>query len=356
MLMNNIVITNNQPEEISIRQSENQTILINGGGEIIGVIDVKVNGESVVTGNIAYVITPTKTSELINDSGFITQETDPTVSTAVKSITLADINSWNNKQNELVSGSNIKTINNISLLGSGNLDVGGVNYSAGTGIEIVEDVINNTITSYNDLTDLPTIPTKTSDLINDDDFINGNQLAQVAYTASYDDLIDTPLIPTATSDLENDSDFIDSSELNTALADKQDELISGTNIKTINGFSILGAGDIIITGGNTDIYSTTEVIIGKWIDGKNLYRKTITGISSIGATNHNIANIDTVMIDSSHSFILKTTGRVFPIGYCAWEGTDFASTSVTTTEINIAGTIPNFSSATITLLYTKTTE
>lgn len=354
MLMSNIIITNNQPEEISIRQSENQTIFINGGGDIIGVIDVKVNGESVVTGNIAYVITPTKTSELINDSGFITQETDPTVSTAVKSITLADINSWNSKQNELVSGSNIKTINNISLLGSGNLDVGGVNYSAGTGIEIVEDVINNTITSYDDLTDLPTIPTKVSDLINDEDFINGDQLAQVAYTASYDDLIDTPLIPTATSDLENDSDFIDSTELNTALADKQDELISGTNIKTINSVSILGAGDIVITGGN-DIFSTNEVLIGRWIDGKNLYRKTFTNLS-FGATAHNIANLDTFMIDGAHSFIKKTTGRAFPVGYCAWESTDFAGASVTSTEINIAGTVPNFSSATITLLYTKTTE
>lgn len=30
---------------------------------------------------------------------------------------------------------------------------------------------------------------------------------------------------------------------------KQDELVSGTNIKTINGASILGAGNISISGG-----------------------------------------------------------------------------------------------------------
>lgn len=35
----------------------------------------------------------------------------------------------------------------------------------------------------------------------------------------------------------------------TALATKQDTLVSGTNIKTINGNSILGSGDLVISGG-----------------------------------------------------------------------------------------------------------
>ena len=43
---------------------------------------------------------PSKTSELTNDSGFITSytETDPTVPSYVKSITETDITNWNNKQ------------------------------------------------------------------------------------------------------------------------------------------------------------------------------------------------------------------------------------------------------------------
>ena len=36
------------------------------------------------------------------------------------------------------------------------------------------------------------------------------------------------------------------------LNNKQDKLISGTNIKTINGASILGSGNITIEGGNSD--------------------------------------------------------------------------------------------------------
>ena len=38
--------------------------------------------------------------------------------------------------------------------------------------------------------------------------------------------------------------------VDTQLTDKQDKLVSGTNIKTINGSSILGSGDITISGGN----------------------------------------------------------------------------------------------------------
>ena len=40
--------------------------------------------------------------------------------------------------------------------------------------------------------------------------------------------------------------------INTLLATKQESLVSGDNIKTINGESILGSGDITISGGSSD--------------------------------------------------------------------------------------------------------
>ena len=197
--MNNIVIRNIEPQEIRI----------SGGGEVLGIQKVYVNGIDVTIGSAAYVIVPTKTSELINDSGFITSESDPTVPSYVKAISLADINNWNNKQNQLVSGTNIKTINGDSLLGAGNLTID-TTYSAGTGIEITEEnVINNTITSYDDLTDLPTIPDKTSDLLNDSGYVVDTELAEVAFNGSYLALSNTPTIPDSTSQLVNDSGYID---------------------------------------------------------------------------------------------------------------------------------------------------
>lgn len=73
------------------------------------------------------------------------------------------------------------------------------------------------ITSYNDLTDKPTIPTKTSDLTNDSGFITGvawndvtgkPTFATVATSGDYNDLLNKPTIPDSTSDLINDSGYI----------------------------------------------------------------------------------------------------------------------------------------------------
>lgn len=58
------------------------------------------------------------------------------------------------------------------------------------------------------------------------------------------------IIPTKTSQLTNDSGFI----TNAALTGKQDTLVSGTNIKTINNQSLLGSGNLTISGGTaTDV-------------------------------------------------------------------------------------------------------
>jgi len=46
-------------------------------------------------------------------------------------------------------------------------------------------------------------------------------------------------------------------DLQNALDDKQDELVSGTNIKTINNVSILGSGNIDIQGGGSSVEAFT---------------------------------------------------------------------------------------------------
>lgn len=123
--------------------------------------------------------------------------------------------SYHNYQEQLVSGTNIKTINGQDILGSGNLDISG-----GT-------------TDYNQLTNKPQINSVE---------LSGNK--------SLEDLG----VPTKTSELTNDSGFLTSipdeyvteTELNAGLGNKQDTLVSGTNIKTVNGESLLGSGNIDI--------------------------------------------------------------------------------------------------------------
>lgn len=48
--------------------------------------------------------------------------------------------------------------------------------------------------------------------------------------------------------------------LQTTLDGKQENLVSGTNIKTINGTSVLGSGDIVISGGSSSILSGTVTL------------------------------------------------------------------------------------------------
>lgn len=92
----------------------------------------------------------------------------------------------NNKQDVLISGENIKTINNESILGSGNIEIGGggggtSNYTNLTNKPKINNVELKGNKSLNDLGIQPSgnyaleseIPTKTSDLTNDSGFITG---------------------------------------------------------------------------------------------------------------------------------------------------------------------------------------
>ena len=82
------------------------------------------------------------------------------------------------KQDTLVSGTNIKTINNTSLLGSGNITISSgqatdvqINGTSITSSNVANIRTNSTYNSSTNkiatMSDLPTVPTKTSDLTND---------------------------------------------------------------------------------------------------------------------------------------------------------------------------------------------
>ena len=67
---------------------------------------------------------------------------------------------------------------------------------------------------------------------------NKPELSVVATSGNYDDLLNKPTIPTLTSELTNDSNFLTES-----------------NLKTINGESIVGEGNLEIQGGGTQVQS-----------------------------------------------------------------------------------------------------
>ena len=95
---------------------------------------------------------PTKTSELTNDSNYITSSYHDAT-----------------KQDVLVSGTNIKTINNQDILGSGNIEVeASAVWGSIAGELHNQQDLHNALQAKADLTDLPT---KTSELTNDSGYI-----------------------------------------------------------------------------------------------------------------------------------------------------------------------------------------
>ena len=116
---------------------------------------------------------------------------------------------------------------------------------------------------------------------------NSSSLAAVATTGSYNDLANKPSIPSTAglatetfvnttvsnlvaaapaqlntlnelaAALNNDASF--ASTVTSQIAGKQNTLISGTDIKTVNGTSILGSGNIVISGGSGGSADLTQV-------------------------------------------------------------------------------------------------
>ena len=83
----------------------------------------------------------------------------------------------------------------------------GPEYSAGTGIDITENVISIDDTVVATKNDIPDV----SEFITDDDLsqaLEDYELKSEAFSGSYNDLTDKPTIPTKTSDLQNDSGYI----------------------------------------------------------------------------------------------------------------------------------------------------
>ena len=107
-------------------------------------------------------------------------------------------------------------------------------------------------------------------------------------------------------------------------------------------------------------YSTTEQVIGEWIDGKPLYQKTIDFGTLPNNTSkdvaHNISNIDRIVYSMCISIDSNKNAVIIPkydLGNYLWSiALNISATNVTIT------TKEDYSpqSAVITLQYTKTTD
>lgn len=161
------------------------------------------------------------------------------------------------KQDLLVSGTNIKTINSQSLLGEGNIEI-----ESGSDIPFL--FINSTAHLSGDFAAVKNaIANKTPfelyyvNILGYGDiaapevcFVSGENIQATFHfesTTANHTVVQTTITPTGVS-------------ADTSYHSYQEQLVSGTNIKTINGESILGEGNLEISGsgGTTDYTQLTN--------------------------------------------------------------------------------------------------
>lgn len=105
----------------------------------------------------------------------------------------------------------------------------------------------------------------------------------------------------------------------------------------------------------SDVYSTDEIVIGKWINDKPIYRKvldlgSVTTIIGTSHFNHNISNFDVLV-----NFNIKAYFQSQNAWYNWWEA--YQAMTVDVTQIHIhTSAATTFSQVYITLEYTKTTD
>ena len=168
------------------------------------------------------------------------------------------------KQDKLISGSNIKTINGASLLGSGNIEIS-------TDVDLSSYATEEWVNSQGFLKehqDISNLATK-SELNTKQDKISDLETIRSGAAKGATALQSVPSEYVTETELNNKgylTSVPDTYALKSDIPDistKQDTLVSGTNIKTINGNSLLGSGDITIEGGSgnvdlTDYYTKSE--------------------------------------------------------------------------------------------------
>lgn len=209
----------------------------------------------------------------------------------------------NTKQDILVSGTNIKTINGQSLLGKGNIEIqggelpiasadtlGGIKVGAGLSINPETGVLSATGGGTADSVEWDNVLSKPDDIVNITErlaakldtatynsekanFATKEELNSKADTSAIADMATQTWVTSQGYLTEIPSEYVTDSELtealagkadSSALAGKQDTLVSGTNIKTVNGNSLLGEGDITIQGGGVgQSYYVEETLKGE---------------------------------------------------------------------------------------------
>ena len=161
------------------------------------------------------------------------------------------------KQDKLVSGTNIKTVNGTSILGSGDIAISGGGGGTITGVSA-----NGTSIATSGVANIPAASTYAYGVTKLSSATNSTSTTLAATASAVKSAYDlansykgtvtgVKINGTTKSPTSGTVDLGTVITSHQDISGKQDKLVSGTNIKTINGTSILGSGDITISGGGS---------------------------------------------------------------------------------------------------------
>jgi hypothetical protein len=209
---------------------------IDNATDVLPIVDTSATTTKKIT------LTQVKTSLALNN---VDNTTD-----ANKPISSATQTALDAKQATLVSGTNIKTINSTSILGSGNIAISSAVAWGG---------VTGTLSNQTDL------QTALDLKVDENTAITGATKTKVTYdakglvtagadatTADIADSLNKRYVTDAQSTVigntsgTNTGDNATNSQYSGLAASKQDTLVSATNIKTINSTSVLGSGNIAV--------------------------------------------------------------------------------------------------------------
>lgn len=225
------VITDTTPYSWKIGDGTSSWTSLPDGAQ--GITAIKINGTEVTPdGNLVVDIPiPTDLADFTNSVGYVVKSVSDLANYYLKSEIDAKLKA---KQDSLVSGTSLKTINGETLLGSGNIS------TSGGGASVTVDT---------ELSSTSTNPVQ-------------NKVVKAA-------------IPTKTSQLTNDSNF----------------LTEHQRLKTINGESLVGEGNIVITSGDGSVSSYSA------LDNK----PAINGVTLSGGEN----SLDTLGIQPKGDYLTE---------------------------------------------------
>jgi len=171
-------------------------------------------------------------------------------SDANKPISSATQTALDAKQATLVSGTNIKTVNNTSLLGSGDITISSaVAWGGVTGTLSNQTDLQTALDGKVDENTAITGATKTKITYDAKGLVTGGAdatTADIADSTNRRYVTDAQSTVIGNTSGTNTGDNATNSQYSGLATSKQDALVSGTNIKTINSTSLLGSGNVAV--------------------------------------------------------------------------------------------------------------